>query len=235
MHNLQVISLPIGHHARIQESVKSFTDGLLSCKPALPGVDSGIVIAPRRLHVTLGVMALEDPPTSSEKTLENALALLSRLRPSIMEFLDGHGLCIPLTEMNIMNPYRGDADNAHVLWFGPSLDREDAQRLKTVSEFVNKAFSDAGFILDRRPLKLHCTILNTSHRKPHRQPFSYKAILASPSIREFVRTPLEVHDIRDPVKVEFGTWSVDEIQICKMGSYGQEGEYVSYGSCSLAS
>jgi activating signal cointegrator complex subunit 1 len=76
-----------------------------------------------------------------------------------------------------MNPYRGDADNAHVLWFGPSLDREDTQRLKTVSgasillisivlacvilliltEIVNKAFSDAGFILDRRPLKVRAS------------------------------------------------------------------------------
>ncbi|KAJ8594549.1 hypothetical protein M405DRAFT_850117 [Rhizopogon salebrosus TDB-379] len=235
LRNLQVISLPIGYHLRLQELVKSFTDGLLSCKPALPGLDSSVVIAPRRLHITLGVMALEDPLASSNKTLANALALLSTLRPRVMEILNGHCLCIPLVEMNIMKPHRGDAENAHVLWFGPSLNTEDGQRLKTVSDFVNKAFRDAGFILDRRPLKLHCTILNTSHRKPHGQPFSYKAILASPTIRKFIRTPSEEHDIRDPVKVEFGTWSVDEIQICKMGSYGQEGEYVSCGNCSLAS
>jgi len=114
--------------------VKSFTDSLLSCQPALPGIESGIVIAPRRLHITLGVMALEDPPASSEKTIETALALLSTLRPHIMECLDGHGLRVPLTEMNIMNPNRGDAaDNAHVLWFGPSPETEDGQRLKTVT------------------------------------------------------------------------------------------------------
>ncbi|KAG2114376.1 kinase A anchor protein [Suillus discolor] len=226
------ISLPIGHHVQLQESVKSFTDGLLNCKPALPGVDRGIVIAPRRLHLTLGVMTLENLPG---RTLEDAQALLSTLRTRVMELLNGHSLSIPLTEMNIMNPDRGNADHAHVLWMGPSLDTEDAQRLKSVSEFVNKAFSDAGFIQDRRPLKLHCTILNTSYRKPHRQPFSYNAILMSPFIREFVRTPLESHNFRDPVKVEFGTWSVDEIQICKMGSYGPEGEYVSCGCCSLAS
>ncbi|KAG1842757.1 kinase A anchor protein [Suillus subalutaceus] len=226
------ISLPIGHHVQLQESVKSFTDGLLNCKPALPGVDRGIVIAPRRLHLTLGVMTLENSPVSSGRTLADAQALLRTLRARVMELLDGHSLCIPLTEMNIMNPDRGNADNAHVLWLGPSLNTEDAQRLKSVSEFVNKAFSDAGFIQDRRPLKLHCTILNTSHRKPYRQPFSYNAILTSPFIREFVRTP---HDFRDSVKVDFGTWNVDEIQICKMGSYGPEGEYVSCGCCSLAS
>ena len=116
--------------------MKSFTDGLLNCEPAIPGVDNGIIIAPRRLHFTLGVMALEDPTvSSSEKTLENALALLLTLKPRIMKLLDGHGLCIPLTEMNIMKPDRGDADNAHILWFGPSLDKDsaDGQRLKTVS------------------------------------------------------------------------------------------------------
>ncbi|KAG1883931.1 kinase A anchor protein [Suillus subluteus] len=226
------ISLPIGHHVQLQESVKSFTDGLLNCKPALPGVDRGIVIAPRRLHLTLGVMTLENSPASSGRTLADAQALLRTLRARVMELLDGHSLCIPLTEMNIMNPDRGNADNAHVLWLGPSLNTEDAQRLKSVSEFVNKAFSDAGFVQDRRPLKLHCTILNTSHRKPYRQPFSYNAILTSPFIREFVRTP---HDFRDSVKVDFGTWNVDEIQICKMGSYGPEGEYVSCGCCSLVS
>ncbi|KAG2081773.1 kinase A anchor protein [Suillus cothurnatus] len=195
------ISLPIGHHVQLQESVKSFTDGLLNCKPALPGVDRGIVIAPRRLHLTLGVMTLENSLASSGRTLADAQALLGILRIRVMELLDGHSLCIPLTEMNIMNPDRGNADNAHVLWLGPSMDTEDAQRLKSVSEFVNKAFSDAGFIQDRRPLK-------------------------------FVRTS---HNFRDPVKVDFGTWKVDEIQICEMGSYGPEGEYVSCGCCSLAS
>lgn len=214
---------------QLQELLKSFTDGLLNCKPALPGVDRSIVIAPRRLHMTLGVMNLEN---SSGGTLADAQALLTTLRPRIMELLDGHSLCIPLTEMNIMNPDRGNADNAHVLWLGPSHDAKDAQRLKSVSEFVNKAFRDAGFIQDRRPLKLHCTIINTSYRRPYRQPFSYNVILTSSFIRQFVRTP---HDFRDPVKVELGTWSVDEIQICKLGSYGPEGEYVSCGCCSLAS
>lgn len=139
---------------RLQESVKSFTNGLLRCKPALPGVNSGIVIAPRRLHLTLGVMTLEDPLAASGKTLENALALLSTLRPRIMEILDGHGLCIPLTEMNIMNPYRGDVDNAHVLWFGPSLDTEDAQRLKIVS----------GASILNLSVALACAIVSDSYR-----------------------------------------------------------------------
>ena len=30
-------------------------------------------------------------------------------------------------------------------------------------------------------------------------------------------------------EVDFGIWDVDEIQLCKMGSYGPQGEYVSCG------
>lgn len=49
-----------------------------------------------------------------------------------------------------------------------------------------------------------------------------------------------MHALRAPlvsdsgaVKVDFGTWDVGEIQICKMGSFGREGEYVSCGGVSL--
>lgn len=36
-----------------------------------------------------------------------------------------------------------------------------------------------------------------------------------------------------PIQVDFGEWTVDEIQICKMGSWGPEGEYVSVGHITL--
>lgn len=34
-----------------------------------------------------------------------------------------------------------------------------------------------------------------------------------------------------PLAVSLGSWGVDEIQICKMGSYGPEGEYVAEARC----
>jgi len=78
---------------------------------------------------------------------------------------------------------------------------------------VNNAFVDAGLLVDaRRPLKvtifngyhsqlavdtspqLHCTVINTTHRKPRsranrRQPFSYSAILASTALQD-ITAPL---------------------------------------------
>ncbi|KAF9218775.1 hypothetical protein BS17DRAFT_480735 [Gyrodon lividus] len=239
------LCLPIGHHTSLQESVSPFTSGLLQATPKLPGLDRSIVIAPRRLHLTLGVMSLADfesssvvpDSESSSKTLPQALSLLSTLGGRVTEILSGNRLSVPLHMMHIMQPHGGNPDNAHVLWFGPSPESEDAQRLMQVGEMVHKAFTEVGFITDRRPLKLHCTILNTTYRKPKargpRQPFSYRSLLASPAAHPFISEPCAGLDFRQPVKVNFGTWSVDEIQICKMGSYGPEGEYVSCGGLSL--
>lgn len=124
-----------------------------------------------------------------------------------------------------------------------------------LTEIVNRAFTAAGFICDHRPLKvrsdlfllvidysalpqLHCTILNTTYRRPkmggRRVPFSYRSLLGSDATQVFLLEPQGEADWRQPVKVDFGTWQVDEIQICKMGSYGPEGEYESCGGLVLS-
>ena len=38
---------------------------------------------------------------------------------------------------------------------------------------------------------------------------------------------------RNPVRVDLGTWDIDEVQICEMGSHGPEGEYVCVGKIAL--
>jgi len=222
------LSLPIGHHVSLQQSISSFTSGLLETTPSLPGLDRTVVVPPRRLHLTLGVMSLEEDPSSltfdsqatdPKKTVAEALALLCSLRSQISDILRGARLSVPLQLMNIMPPDRGDPDKAHVLWIGPSFENEATQRLREVGEMVNKTFVEAGFIRDRRPLKLHCTILNTTYRRPRgrgpRQPFSYGSLLASTAAQAIVQGET---DPRRPVRVDFGTWDVEEIEICKMGS-----------------
>ncbi|EIM84322.1 uncharacterized protein STEHIDRAFT_159005 [Stereum hirsutum FP-91666 SS1] len=62
------ISLPIGHHEALRASISNFTSALLQSTPPITGFDKSIVISPRRLHLTLGVMSLaEDPGLSSEQ------------------------------------------------------------------------------------------------------------------------------------------------------------------------
>ncbi|KAG9308852.1 kinase A anchor protein [Chiua virens] len=236
-----------GHHEHLQKTLSSFTNGLLETRPVLPGLDHTIVIPPRRLHLTLGVMSLdpEDAQSvNSNKTLSEALSLLSSLRPQILELLCGARLNVPLQIMNIMPPEDDDLDKAHVLWCGPSPDNEDAQRLR--ARVSSETDVPSRFVLDKicphawnenAVLQLHCTVLNTTYRRPRargrREPFSYRSILASPVAQALLSEPQGDANVRHPVKIDFGTWHVNDIQICKMGSHGPEGEYESCGGIAL--
>ncbi|KAI0330869.1 hypothetical protein GY45DRAFT_1250064 [Cubamyces sp. BRFM 1775] len=249
------IALPIGHHLRLRETMTNFTDALLATTPAIPGLDSTIVIPPRRLHFTLGVMSLEDAVAKSEstrRTLEDAKKVLDELKPRIKELLGDEVLKVKLDRVDIMPPERRDQERAHVMWVGPSLDTESTKRLKTVADLIVKEFKEAGLLVDeKRPLKtergrmqLHCTVLNTIYRKPRgkiRTPFSYPSVLASEAFKAVLAGgsgELEESDggkeRRRAVRVELGEWAIDEVQICEMGSWGPEGEYVAVHRCLLA-
>ncbi|KAI0073014.1 hypothetical protein K474DRAFT_1686391 [Panus rudis PR-1116 ss-1] len=253
-----------GHHVGLQQRISTFTQALLASDPVIPGLDQTVIIPPRRLHLTLGVMSLDRPSSSEQsqssqrpKTLESAKALLDELKPRVMEILAGEKLRVGLKRVDIMRPDRGDLERAHVMWVGPSHEDEDAKRLKKVSNFLSEEFKKAGLIIDdKRPLKLHTTIVNTIYRKPRgkgRTPFSYAAIIASEAFRAVERPPEAAAAVivsemnvstsstrektrgRAPLHVDFGDWDVDEIQICEMGSHGPEGEYVCVGKISLRS
>ncbi|KAL5519690.1 hypothetical protein ACEPAG_1350 [Sanghuangporus baumii] len=218
----------------------------------------------------------KNPPTVSL-----ALSLLRLLRPRILDALDGHSLSVPLTSIDIMKPDRNDPTRAHVLFAGPSendLLSENGQRLKRVCELINTEFIRSGLVIDeKRPLKLHCTLLNTSYRRPRangpRVPFSFIDILDSPAVKSLASNPKLVEgnqyeterglpsfatisqednssstvaavaqetrrtDRRKlqsySIPVDLGTHAVSEIQICHMGSWGPEGEYVCVGKIDL--
>ena len=79
------------------------------------GLDSSILIDPRRLHMTLGVMSLEqdddsvEPPETTtplghlpKKTVSSALYLLNSLKPRISEILQSDkGIKVPLEVMHV--------------------------------------------------------------------------------------------------------------------------------------
>jgi len=202
--------------------------------PPVPGLDGSIVIKPERLHLTLGVMSLSSPRDKSwrplrvgeqctenysnsseniEQTTESALSLLRSLSEPLAERLSSTGspLSINFAYIDTMKPPRGTAaGEAHVLWAGPenSLNGGDENRkLHEICNFIRNSFKTAGYIVEDRPLKLHCTLVNTIHRKkPKRDyegslknqplkaerrggrdndriPFSYDAICESEAIK----------------------------------------------------
>ncbi|KAI0049388.1 hypothetical protein FA95DRAFT_1677515 [Auriscalpium vulgare] len=228
------LALPIGHHAALRSSISSLTSALLSDNPPIPGLDSSIIVPARRLHLTLGVMSL-DLPEYPNLTLAAARQTLRALQPRIHQLLQGERLRVGLDRLDIMKPERGNPERAHVLYVGPDLSSAAGHKLRMVCERIQQEFRTAGLLLDDRPLKLHCTILNTVYRRPKprgaRQPFSYRALLESETMRGMIAGPVQA---RRPVNVELGVWDIDELQICEMGSWGPEGEYVRVAGCDLS-
>ncbi|KIL57178.1 hypothetical protein M378DRAFT_172051 [Amanita muscaria Koide BX008] len=164
------------------------------------------------------------------KTVQAALDLLHTLRPSISEILNGSpSVKVRLDTMDVLksNNVEGNV-NAHVLFLGPRGVHEEDKRLWNVCNLINQSFRSAGFVTDTRPLKLHCTILNTSHRRPRGNiPFSYSDILASDVGRNvLVPAPASGTTAR---AVNFGTYDVGRVELWEMGSHGHNNEYVSCG------
>ncbi|KAL0579344.1 hypothetical protein V5O48_002677 [Marasmius crinis-equi] len=193
------LSLPLGQYPELRDNVGKFQDALLrldGTPSAIKGLHQSIIINPRRLHLTLGVMALQKPSegqdgsdTTPRKTVESALNLLHSLQPQLLK--EGP-VQIPLRRLGAFENKKG----ARVLWVSPiehsedgetSEEKENREKLARVCNLVHRAFRDAGYLTDQRPLKLHCTLINTSHRKPSSKRhvlFSYDDILVSQALRD---------------------------------------------------
>ncbi|TFK66942.1 hypothetical protein BDN72DRAFT_961392 [Pluteus cervinus] len=287
------LALPLHNHPTLRTRVASFQNALLAQSPGVPGLDKSIVIDPRRMHFTLGVMALElEGPQST--TVEDALRLLESIQPQISEDIGVGlgGVDVELDEMDVFNfdKVKGDENGvyANVLFVGPSRDakrKEGGKRLIKLTDLVHQTFKQAGYVTDPRPLKLHCTLLNTSHRRrpSPRQAFRYTSILESPACSLLFTPPdspspstttttsthpttsptttthpstsstslptaalptaalptsalpttaLSTHPPK-PIPIHLGTFNISSIELWKMGSHGENNEYVSCGGISF--
>ncbi|KAJ3769028.1 AKAP7 2'5' RNA ligase-like domain-containing protein [Lentinula raphanica] len=262
------LCLPIGHHPALQEKMSKFNSSLL--QGSVAGLDPSILIKPRKLHFTLGVMSLlpsdqirrtfetqseskpdtfsSSNPPPQPKTVESALGLLRSLQPKLIALCETGKrgrLEVSLERAGAFET----RDGARVMWVSPREDEgwleseeelEERLKLGRVAEMVHQAFRDAGYITETRPLKLHCTLINTSHRKPfsrNSRLFSFTDVLASKALTD-LRPLSDKGDVAAAdgslsnrmVRVSLGTYEIPEIQLCAMGSSGPEGEYVSLGS-----
>ncbi|KAJ1304234.1 hypothetical protein OPQ81_005398 [Rhizoctonia solani] len=233
------ISVPLDHLSQFTSQISHFTNSLLTVSPPITGLDRSIVISPSRLHLTLGVMSLatEDRPVDSskqteidktpQKSITDALALLRSLKPEIESALQGQPLQLCLNEFAVMR--RSPAGEADVMYIGPAAagaKTEEHIRSVKILETITRRFTQEGFITDTRPLKLHCTILNTTYRKAgnrnggQRIPFSIAQIEDSIAQNPHITGTLLSSDT--PLAVR-------EMNICRMGSYDEFGRYVRVG------
>jgi activating signal cointegrator complex subunit 1 len=128
------LALPIGHHADLRSTISALTSSWLAHEPPIEGLDPSIVVHPRRLHLTLGVMVLDaaSPPGHDQghgHDLAGATALLASLAPRIRAVLADNPLRVPLGRLAVMQP---DPARAHVLYTEPDLRSPDGHRLRVV-------------------------------------------------------------------------------------------------------
>ena len=127
------LALPIGHHAGLRSAVQSLTASWLAHNPPIDGLDPSIIVQPRRLHLTLGVMTLADRGTAREgeqtHDLAGAARLLAGLAPRIRAILARAPLRVQLGRLAIMQP---DPTRAHVLYAEPDISSPDGRRLRAV-------------------------------------------------------------------------------------------------------
>jgi activating signal cointegrator complex subunit 1 len=127
------LALPIGHHAGLRSAVQGLTTSWLAHDPPIDGLDPSIVVQPRRLHLTLGVMNLASnhDKGGEEKThdLAGATRLLAELTPRIRAALERAPLRVQLGRLAVMQP---DPTRAHVLYAEPDISSPDGRRLRAV-------------------------------------------------------------------------------------------------------
>jgi len=121
-------------------------------EPPISGLDKSVLIPPRRLHFTLGVMSLAsassavDPegttdPVTRPRTVGEAVRFLEGLKPRLDDLVRGsvtgsvdqaQKTRVILNSMDTMKLEKGGA--AHVLWVGPrdgnSMDATDEETKK---------------------------------------------------------------------------------------------------------
>ncbi|KAI3998498.1 hypothetical protein K525DRAFT_214564 [Schizophyllum commune Loenen D] len=242
------LSLSLATDPTLRARLIAFGDALLAASPPVAGLDKSIIIDPRRVHLTLGVMRLEeedsaptgtahadteaqaigDPPSSPpppKKTISSALALLRSLAPQLAALGPAR---IDLERLGVLKTQKGGRE-ANVLWVGPreadesegrggaadsrraeAVDSKHAEAvdskggeavdskgegaaesrggkssLYAIADLVHQTFHREGYVTETRPLKLHVTLLNTTHRKKPRRrlAFSYTDVLQSEAVK----------------------------------------------------
>jgi activating signal cointegrator complex subunit 1 len=215
------LSLPLGHHAALRTKVAQLQSVLRSSNAA--GFDESILCDPRRLHLTLGVLRLRDEQdlASDAPTVNGALHLLHQTRTDILEILQGQQLRVTLQGLG---NFSSDIAATNVLYTPPVAEPQ----LTAVCDTVFDRFRNRGFLARTDPYTLHCTLVNTAHRRPakgrgsrsvprRRQPFDATAAFAC----------------SEP-ELLFGSYSIDAIRLCRMGPPGRDGDYISDGGIRLA-
>lgn len=160
------------------------------------------------------------------KSVQDALALLQRL-PALLSLTDAAPPSIQLDHIDVLK--RDGKRRAHVLY----ISSRKTEQLYTLCTRIHAIFRKEGFITERRPLKLHMTLMNTKFSRPTR-PFPFDALIGRPmETLGILGDVVEGFDL--PKEMSWGTYKAPSIHLCSMGSHAPDGAYISLGCAPLTS
>ncbi|KAJ1663788.1 hypothetical protein EV178_004678 [Coemansia sp. RSA 1646] len=180
---------------------------------------SSSFVSPASMHVTLGMLRLQTPVE-----IRRAVAFLQSLDKDINKILDGRPLEIRVCGLETMEQ---DPSAARIL-YARVEDTETPGRLQRMCEFVRGSFDKAGYIDEKRELKIHMTVVRANKSK--------YAECATGTAGNKGRPRFSV-DARELLgefgEGTFGTCRVEQIQVARRFRFAESGAYAYDGFLSL--
>ncbi|KAJ1718498.1 activating signal cointegrator 1 complex subunit, partial [Coemansia erecta] len=148
------ISLPIAD-ANVQRKVKEFQTDV--AQGYLRDDSCQTFVEPASLHITIGMLRLL---TLSE--IAAAVDLLKSLEEQIYDILESRPLVASIGKVRAME---ANAAKARVIYTqAEDFDGDGSNRLERMCRFVRKEFDKAGYIDEKRDLKIHITVLKAKSK-----------------------------------------------------------------------
>ncbi|KAK1375998.1 Eukaryotic LigT [Heracleum sosnowskyi] len=195
--------LPVGYPPKASKPSK--LDEKTTALSAL-GIDKSIFIKPKTFHLTVLMLKLYN-----KELVDLAANVLQSLPTKIMHALDGQPVAVRLKGLECM---RGSFAKARVL-YAPVEVIGGEDRLLRACQVIIDAFTEAGLVLEKdahQKLKLHATLMNTSHRKRNKMTrradtFDARGIVEQYGSEEWGEYPIrEAHLSRRMLKPSSTHW-----------------------------
>ncbi|KAJ2450476.1 activating signal cointegrator 1 complex subunit [Coemansia sp. RSA 2336] len=207
------ISLPLGD-LDVQRKVGEFQRE--AHRRFLPNVHAGSFVEPGSLHITIGMLRLLSP-----KEVAKAVEFLKSLESGIRKVIGSRPLLATIGRLRAME---ADPAQSRII-YAQAEDFDKEGRLEQLCRFVRGKFDEAGYIDERRALKIHATVVRA---KPARDSDpqggggarSGFAVDAVPLLREFKA-------------LSFGVCRIGQIQIARRFRHDENGAYINDGALEL--
>lgn len=174
----------------------------------LSGIDKSIFIKPKTFHLTILMLKLWN-----KERVHAAIEVLQSVSSKVMEDLENRPLFLRVRGLDLM---RGTRTKAHVL-YAPVEEIGNEGRLLRACQIITDAYVKAGLVLEKdigQKLKLHATLMNTSHRKTHHRKGKRRSI------------PFDATKIFEQFESEhWGDYRIREAHLSQRFLYDENGYY----------